>query len=152
MEDPVMHGPKDTTHTLNHLLRGELAATQTYQHVFEWLEDAPGARDLRRIRDDHRAAANTLRVQIHEIGGEPVHSSGSWGMWAGIVAGAASRLGPRVAAQTLKQGEELGVRDYEKALQHDQLPPECKTLIHDRLLPHTREHIATLDRILECLK
>jgi bacterioferritin (cytochrome b1) len=147
-----MNEPKDTTHTLNHLLRDELAATQSYQQAFEALADAPGSTDLRRIRDDHREAANTLRLQIHEIGGDPVHSSGAWGTWAGMVASAAGRLGPRVMAETLKQGEEVGLRDYEKALQHDHLPTECKMLIHDRLLPHTREHIATLDRILECLK
>jgi hypothetical protein len=59
--------------------------------------------------------------------------------------------GPRLAAQVLKVGEESGARDYEKALQNEYLPTECKMLIHNQLLPHTREHIATLDRILDDL-
>jgi len=146
-----MHIPKDTNHTLNNLLRGELAATQTYQQALDVLADAPGATDLRRIHDEHREAANTLRLQIREVGGEPDHSSGSWGTWAGMVEGAANLLGPKVAALSLKQGEEVGMRDYENALQTDHLPADCKMLIDNCLLPHTREHIATLERIIESL-
>ncbi len=52
---------------------------------------------------------------------------------------------------TLKQGEEFGVQDYEKALLNDHLPTNYKVIILDRLLPHTREHVATLERILESL-
>ena len=41
--------------------------------------------------------------------------------------------------------------DYEAALQNEHLSTECKTLIHESLLPHSREHIATLDRIIDVL-
>ena len=34
-----MHIPKDTNHTLNNLLRGELAATQTYQQALAELDE-----------------------------------------------------------------------------------------------------------------
>jgi hypothetical protein len=146
-----MQALKDMTGTLNSLLRGELAATETYQQALNVLGHAPGALDLRRIHNEHRDAANTLRRQIRQAGGEPDRSSGAWGTWAALVEGTALALGPHTAAQTLKQGEEHGVGDYERALQNEHLPPECKTLIHDQLLPHTREHVATLERILEAL-
>jgi hypothetical protein len=140
-----------TTQILNILLRGELAATETYQEAMNVLDNAPGAMDLRRLHDEHREAANTLRLQIREAGGEPDHSAGPWGAWADIVDETARTLGQRTAALALKQGEELGVIDYEGALQNEHLSTECKALIHDRLLPHAREHLATLDRIIDVL-
>jgi hypothetical protein len=146
-----MESTTDRTGTLNSLLRGELAATETYQQALNILGHAPGAMDLRRIHDEHREAANSLRLQIRHAGGEPNHSSGAWGTWVGLVEGASAALGPHTAAETLKQGEEHGAKGYECALRNDALPEECKALIHDRLLPHTREHIATLERILEAL-
>jgi hypothetical protein len=146
-----MNAISEKTGTLNSLLRGELAATETYQQALDVLGHAPGAMDLRRIHEEHRQAANTLRLHIRQAGLEPAYSSGAWGSWAGLLEGAALALGPHTAARTLKQGEELGVTDYERALQNDHLPPECKTLIHEQLLPHTREHVATLERILEAL-
>jgi hypothetical protein len=146
-----MQATKETAGTLNSLLRGELAATDTYQKAMDVLGDAPGAMDLRRIHEEHREAANTLRLQIHEIGGEPDHSSGGWGAWAGAVERTAMTFGPRLAAQGLMRGEEFGVKDYEGALQNDNLTQDCKTLIHNHLLPHTREHVATLGRIIELL-
>jgi hypothetical protein len=144
-------GITGTTQVLNTLLRGELAATQTYQEAMDVLHDAPGAMDLRRLHDEHREAANTLRLQIREVGGEPQHSAGPWGAWVGIVDETARTLGARTAAQALKQGEELGVIDYEAALLNENLSTECKTLIHECLLPHAREHLATLERIIDVL-
>ena len=54
----------DMHETLNGLLRGELAATETYQQALAKVGDDPRAAELRRIHDEHRAAANTLR-QAH---------------------------------------------------------------------------------------
>jgi hypothetical protein len=141
----------EVTKSLNALLRGELAATETYQQAMEVLGHAPGAMDLKRIHDEHREAANTLRLQIRDIGGIPDDSSEAWGSWAGLVEGAAGTLGPRLAAQALKQGEEFGVKEYEEALQDEHVPNDIKMLIHCCFLPHTREHVATLDRIIDVL-
>lgn len=146
-----MHALKGTHSTLKNLLESELAATRTYKQVLDVLSDAPGAVDLRRIHEEHREAADTLRMQIFEIGGEPEHSAGVADSWNVVIEEASSRLGPRVAALTLKKGEEVGVKDYETALLNEHLPANYKVIIHERLLPHTREHVATLERILEIL-
>ena len=63
---------------LNSLLRGELAATETYQQAMTKVHDEPDAGELRRIHHEHRAAANGLRQYVHTIGGQPDHGSGSW--------------------------------------------------------------------------
>jgi hypothetical protein len=139
------------TQVLNTLLRSELAVTETYQEAMTILGHSPGAMDLRRIHDEHREAANTLRLHIRDVGGDPEHSSGPWGCWADVIEETARTLGPRTCAEALKDGEEIGVAEYEGALQNEHLPADCKALIDNTLLPHTREHIATLERIIEAL-
>ena len=133
---------------LNSLLRGELAATETYQQALAKVGNDPGAEELRRIHTEHRDAANTLREHVHDVGGKPDQGSGAWGQFAKAVEGTAKVFGQTAALKALKEGEEQGVSDYEKALKDEALPAECKTLITTRLLPQTRAHIPVLDRLM----
>jgi uncharacterized protein (TIGR02284 family) len=134
---------------LNSLLRGELSATETYQQALAKVGDKPGAAELRRLHDEHRDAANTLREHVRDQGGEPDHGSGAWGAFAKTVEGAAKLFGKTAAMKALKEGEEQGISDYEKALKDENLPAECKSLISTRLLPQTRAHVPVLDRLME---
>jgi uncharacterized protein (TIGR02284 family) len=134
---------------LNSLLRGELAATETYQQALEKLREDPSATVLQQMHMQHREAANILRQHIRTHGGEPDHGSGAWGTWAKFVEGTAKLFGNTAALKALKEGEEHGVKEYEEALEENELPTECKTLISARLLPETRNHISALDRIME---
>jgi uncharacterized protein (TIGR02284 family) len=136
------------TDTLNRLLRGEIAACETYQQAMEKAGKEAGVGELRHLHDDHREAANTLRQHIHEHGGKPDQKSGAWGAFAKAVEGTAKVFGNAAAFKALKEGEERGVKDYESALQEKDLPDECKDLIRNRLLPQTRAHVQVIDRIL----
>jgi len=138
-----------STDTLNSLLRGELAATETYQQAMAKVDDEPGAADLRRIHLHHREAANTLRQHVRSQGGEPDHGSGAWGVFAKAIEGTAKVFGNTAALRALRQGEQSGLNSYEKALDDESLPPECTNLIRSTLIPQTREHIAILDRLIE---
>ena len=133
---------------LNGLLRGELAATETYQQALAKAGDDPRAAELRRIHDEHRAAANALRQHIHQHGEKPVQGSGGWGVYAKAVEAAARLFGDAAAVKALREGEEYGARDYEKALADPSLPEDCKGLIQARLLPETLGHVAALDRLM----
>lgn len=135
--------------TLNSLLRGELAATETYQQAMEKVGDDPGGAELRRIHAEHREGANTLRQLVHRFGGEPDQDSGAWGTFASAVEGTAKLLGNTAALKALKEGEEHGVNSYENALQDEDTPADLRNLITRTLLPQTRQHIAALDRIME---
>jgi uncharacterized protein (TIGR02284 family) len=137
------------TGTLNSLLRGELAATETYQQALAKVGNDNGAAELRRIHEEHRDAANTLRQHIHAHGGEPDQDSGSWGAFAKAITSAATLLGNAAAIRALKEGEERGVKDYETAMKDDKLPHDCRTLISGTLLPRTREHIPVLERLMK---
>src|SRR5213592_1810214 len=82
-----------TTDWLNGLLRGELAATETYQQALEKLGDERGADMLRKIHVDHREAANAVRLHVRDFGEKPDTSSGAWGAFAKAVEGTATLLG-----------------------------------------------------------
>lgn len=133
--------------TLNELLRGEISAVETYQQAMDKIGNDPGAAELRQIHDEHRSAANALRLHIRDHNGTPDHGSGAWGAWAKAVTGVAKLFGNTAALKALKEGEEHGIKSYETALEDKELPEECKTLIRT-LLPQTRAHLPVLDRLL----
>lgn len=137
-----------TVATLNSLLRGEIAATETYQQALEKLGSDPWAMNLRQIHVDHREAANALRQHVRSHGGTPEQGSGSWGAFAKLVEGTAAVFGNPAALKALKEGEERGQAEYKQAMDDSEMPDECRTLIASTLLPQTEKHIATLQRLL----
>ncbi len=134
--------------TINGLLRGELAAVETYKQALAKLGDAPGALELRRIEAEHRQAVHLLRQQLKRRDGAPDTNSGAWGVWASAVEGTAKLLGNAVALKALKQGEEYGAASYEKALEDENLDDECKMLLTSTLLPQTRAHVPILEKLI----
>src|ERR1051325_1781502 len=122
-----------TVDNLNSLLRGELAATETYQQAMDKVGNEPGAQDLRSIHDEHRETANELRQHVHKFGGQPVQGSGGWGAFAKAVTGTAKIFGQTAALKALKEGEEQGISSYEGALKDGDMPTECQTLIRNSL-------------------
>jgi uncharacterized protein (TIGR02284 family) len=143
-----MASVQDRTEPLNSLLRGELAAVETYQQALTRVSNEPGAFELRHIEKEHREAAALLRQHIVERGGKPAEDSGVWGTWARAVEGTAKLFGNAAALRALREGEEHGVNSYETALADANVDAECKQLISTTLLPRTRAHIPTLDRFL----
>lgn len=132
---------------LNRLLRGELAAIETYQQALLKLDSEHGALQLAQIRDEHSDAVSLLRKQIREFGGDPETSSGTWGTFAKAVESTAQLFGTTAALAALKQGEEHGLSNYEQAVSTHELPNSSQSLINGILLPQTRAHITTLERL-----
>jgi len=138
----------NVTGTLNKLLRGELAATETYQQALAKVGDEPGAEELRRLYAEHREAANRLRQHVHRHGGTPEQDSGAWGTFAKAAEGVIKLFGDKAALKGLKEGEEHGVKLYEAALNDNDLADDCKELIRNDLLPRTRAHVPVIDRLM----
>jgi len=136
------------TDTLNSLLRGELAATETYQQALAKLGDSREAVELRRAHGDHRTAANELRKLVHEHAAQPDQDSGIWGAFAKLVEGTAKLFGPIAALKALKEGEEQGMKDYQDALNEGSLPADAESYVRSTLVPQTREHIRMLDGLI----
>ena len=137
---------------LNALLRGEVAAVETYDQVIAKFDGQPQAVELQRIRDQHAEAAAVLRERVRHFGGDPSEGSGIWGKLTAAITGTAKIFGPATALGTLKQGEEYGIGQYENALTDPEIDTEDKDLIRYRLLPRCHSHVAELDRIIEAVK
>lgn len=145
-----MNAPKniDTHHCIavcNKLLRGELAAVETYGQAIMKYDTMPEADELRRIRIEHSRSAKMLASNVRALGGYPTPDSGAWGLFVSAVQGAANLLGEESALESLKQGEELGRKDYEEALQDERVIEEFRILIRTELLPPVMKHIAALE-------
>jgi uncharacterized protein (TIGR02284 family) len=138
---------QSTVDNLNSLLRGELAATETYQQTLDRVGTDSEASELRSLHDDHREAANNFRKHVHQFGGKPDQSSGAWGSFAKVVTGTAKIFGKTAALKALKEGEEQGISSYENALKDPDMPAGCRTLIQANMT-RGRSHIAILDRLM----
>lgn len=134
--------------TLNALLRGELSAVQTYQQALAKLGQSKGSAQLRWIQEEHVEAVARLRQEIETQGGSPEQTSGAWGAFAKAVEGTAKWLGNAAAIKALKEGEEHGIKEYERALAEKSLAADFETLIRSTILPQAREHIPALDRLM----
>jgi len=137
---------------LNALLRGEVAAVETYDQVIAKFTGQPQAVELQRIRDEHTEAAAVLRERVRHFGGDPSEGSGVWGKLTAAITGTAKIFGPAAALGTLKQGEEYGIGQYENALTDPEIDAEDKDLIRYRLLPRCHNHVSDLDRMIEAVK
>jgi uncharacterized protein (TIGR02284 family) len=140
---------QERTEGLNRLIRGELSAIETYRQALDKMKDAPEATELHSIMVEHRAAMQTLREHVHSRGGNPADGSGPWGAWAKLVEGAAKIFGNAAALKALKEGEEHGIKEYERFLEDPNADQECKTLVRTQLLPTARSHIPVLDRLID---
>ena len=145
MNDTIIHD--NCIRICNGLLRGELSAVETYGQALEKYAGLPVVDSLRQIRSEHSQAVNRLTVNVREMGGEPERNSGSWGLFAAAVQGAANLFGAESAIESLRMGEESGRKDYQAALLDDDVLPACKEMIREELLPPVMNHIATLDRL-----
>ena len=146
-------GAEDGAKVLDDLMRGEISAAETYKQVLEKVREQkrPEATDVRAIELEHGEAIRALRQLVVQCGGKPSDGSGPWGVWARTVEGAAKLFGDKAALKALKEGEEHGLKIYEKALHDDRVPLAARDLIRGTLLPQTRAHITKLDQLMQTI-
>jgi hypothetical protein len=150
-------GPEHDTVTcdidaLNALLRGEVAAVETYDQVIPKFDGQPQAAELQRIRSEHADAAEILRDRVRHFGGDPAETSGAWGKFTAAVTGTAKIFGAAAALGALKQGEDYGIGQYENALADPEIDTADKALIRDQLLPRCNRHVADLERMIKAVQ
>jgi uncharacterized protein (TIGR02284 family) len=150
MQTNSTNNQSDAVQQLNSLLRGEISAAETYRMAIDKIADsdteAANVGLLKEMQEDHGRAAQLLRQQIRDLGGEPADSSGAWGAWAQTVQGTANLFGDATALKSLKEGEEHGLKDYQEAL--DDVDTRTAGLIQAQLLPTQQRHINLLDQLI----
>lgn len=143
----------DGTGRVAKLLRGEQAAIETYEEALEGVDpEAPQARILGHLLEEHRRSVAALREGATEVGRVMGDGSGVWGAFSRAVEKTAKWLGDGMALKALKEGEVHGVSEYRTALADEDLPPGLRALLRDELLPRQEEHVATLDALIAALE
>jgi rubrerythrin len=137
---------------LNHMLRDELSAMETYRQALdrnrgEYGQDARFGQ-LEQMMRDHEQACSQLRAMIRQLGGSESQDSGAWGTWANTVMGTARLFGDTAALKALKEGEESGIKDYEDMLQDHAPSPEMQRVLAS-IVEQERRHVQQLDRLME---
>jgi hypothetical protein len=137
-----------TADALNVLLRGELSAVESYDRALPAVEDKPALRsDLQECRASHELRVERIRRAILDVGGEPAHASGAWGLFAKAVAGGARALGWKTVISTLEEGEDHGLKEYTDTLAR--LDDSVRPLVASQLYPeqqHTHSVLLALKR------
>lgn len=143
---------EDVIEDLNKLLRGELAATETYRQALEKIRDEFGRdarfQQLAQMHKEHDQAANDLRSLVRQLGGKPSDDSGAWGIWSNSVMGAARIFGDRSALSALLNGERSGLDDYQDALKQEHTPDQLRHVYRSHL-GRNQEHIQQLEILID---
>jgi hypothetical protein len=143
----VKSNSSETIRGLNELLRGELAALETYNQALSVVSgDSETENDLRECQTSHRERVDRLRMEIIERGGTPDTGSGAWGVFAKAVEGTAKTVGQKMAINALEAGEDHGIKEYNELL--PKLDGAARDIVQTSIYPEQmRTH-----RIMSVLK
>lgn len=139
---------------LNSLLRGEIAAAETYKLAIDTFaeQDKWPCDTLKDLQRDHGRAAQQLRSRVESLGGEAVDDAGAWGKITTTVQQAADIMGDDKALTALREGEHQGLTAFEQALREEKLDDVSAQLVRDDLIPAQQDHMAHLDRLLASVR
>lgn len=131
---------------LNRLLRGEIAAIETYEIALkdESLHNAEARTLLSQNLMEHREARTNLEKLVFKWRGEPDTSSGLWGSFTDTLTAAAKALSTKLAIETLIRGEEHGRSDYEDMLEEMRPESELANFCRDMIRGQER-HLRRLE-------
>jgi len=131
---------------LNSLLRGELAAVETYTQCIEKMDasDTVVVAQLRTLARSHQHRADRLTMKVRELGGDPETGSGAWGTFAKLVEGGAKLFGKAAAISALEEGEDHGKKEYDDL---DDLTLTTKAFVQRELMPEQQRTHDVLNRL-----
>ena len=121
-----------TIDLLNAILRGELAAVETYDQVIALIKDEM-IPELEESRTSHIARVPLLSARIKALDGIPSSTSGAWVSFVTLVAGGAKLFSRGAALSALEEGEDHNLVDYFKAVA--QLDAASREMVESVLLP-----------------
>jgi len=140
-----IHDHGGRTETIHSMVEAELAAAEACTFALRRFEGQPVAKELRRIQQEHREAANELR--LHEGENHTPHNGDSWWRLARSFSSLAPRLSTGAALRSLNRAEDECFRLYKDAVFEKEIPVECQALIWSTLLPRLEAHRTSLNRL-----
>ena len=133
------------TETIRSMVEAELAAAEACALALRRFEGQPAAKELRRIQQEHREAANELR--LHDSDNCCAHRVGAWQRVARMLLSLAQRISGPTAIRSLSRAEDACFRLYKDAVFEKDLPVQCQALIWSTLLPRLEAHRTSLNRL-----
>jgi len=131
---------------LNRLLRGEMAALDTYTQCIAKLEDGTTKQRLEGLRDSHRMRRDIIHNRVRLLGGTPDEHSGTWGAIASLFEGGASAFGEQAALRALAEGEMHGLRRYDRL---GDVSSPTRTFVNTQLLPEQERTANALTALVD---
>jgi hypothetical protein len=135
----------ENTETVQSMVEAELGAAEACAVLLQRFDGQPAAKELRRIQQEHREAANELRLYNGKASSG--HASGAWRKLARTILSLAQRLSTSAALRSLHKAEETCFRLYKDAVFQKDVPIECQALIWSTLLPRMEAHRSSLNRL-----
>jgi hypothetical protein len=133
---------------VDELIRGEIAAVESFDAVINKVKDTSEATQLSQLRQDHmKAVENLKQFASGDVEGK-IDTSGPWGTFTTAFAGGASFFGDKAAINALKIGEQHGLDEYREALADDGVRPEVRQLIESQLIPNQERHLSVIENYL----
>jgi len=134
-----------TKETVQCMVEAELGAAEACAVALHQFEGRPAAKELRRIQQEHREAANELRLYNGEASAN--HPGRTWRKVARTIFALAQRLSKTAALRSLCKAEDACFRLYKDAVFEKDVPVECQALIWSTLLPRLEAHRSSLNRL-----
>lgn len=134
--------------TVQSMVDAELGAAEACAVALHRFEGRPEAKELRRIQQEHREAANELR--LYKSDAAQGRASKTWQKLARTIFALAQRLSTAAALRSLCKAEDACFRLYKDAVFEKDVPVECQALIWSTLLPRLEAHRSSLNR-LQCV-
>ena len=131
--------------TIHSMVEAELAAAEACAVALHRFEGQPAAKELRRIQQEHREAANELR--LHDTERSPARGKRAWHKVAQTILSLAQRLSTTAAMRSLYRAEDACFRLYKDAVFEKDVPVQCQALIWSTLLPRLEAHRSSLNRL-----
>jgi len=110
----MMQSLSKSADRLNDLLKGEIAAVETYSQAIDKIKDQSLCSELREVQGCHADRALLLHDKVSSLGREPAKGSGMWGALANMLEGSAKLFGEKAAIGMLEEQEDKELADYRK--------------------------------------
>lgn len=131
--------------TVHSMVEAELGAAEACAVALHRFEGRPAAKELRRIQQEHREAANELRAYNGVASSS--NAGTAWRKLARTILALTQRLSTGAALRSLSKAEDACFRLYKDAVFEKDVPVECQALIWSTLLPRLEAHRSSLHRL-----
>lgn len=144
----VAHAEVPQPTKLDDLIRGEMAAVQSYDVAIDDIKDTWVKRKLTRIRDQHRSAVKVLKNYASTNVKANTLSAGPWGAFSKAVVKGAALKDERQILKALEAGETHRKNKYEEAAKDATLRPDLRLRFRQQFINEQADHIKELNSLI----